>query len=76
MLRPEQRNPAAPEMLGSEGAGGAEGFDRSADDDQEDTSPAGFDQSFLAQCETVQGYARPQCRSDRSHTLSSAGRLP
>ena len=46
MLRPEQRNPAAPEMLGGKGAGGAERFDRQTDDDQEDTSPAGFVQSF------------------------------
>ena len=76
MLCPEKQNPAAPELLGSKGAGGAEHFDRQADDDQEDTSLAGFIQSFLAQCDTVHGYARPQCRSVRAHTLSSAERLP
>jgi hypothetical protein len=46
MLRSENRNPAAREMLGSKGAGGAERFDRQTDDDQEDTLPAGFVQSF------------------------------
>jgi hypothetical protein len=48
MRRPEKPDPAAPELLGSMGAGGAERFDRQADDDQEDTSPAGFIQSFSA----------------------------
>jgi hypothetical protein len=48
MLRPEQRNPAAPELLGSKSAGGAERFDRQIDDDQDDTSPASFIQSFSA----------------------------
>jgi hypothetical protein len=48
MPRPEQRNPAAPEMLESKGAGGAEHFGRQADDYHEDTSPAGFVQSFSA----------------------------
>ena len=48
MLRPEKRNPAAPKLLGSMGAGGTERFDRQSDDDQEDTSPAGFVQSFSA----------------------------
>jgi hypothetical protein len=31
MLRPEQRNPAAPELLGSKGASGANVFDTQAD---------------------------------------------
>jgi hypothetical protein len=46
MLRSEQLNPAAPELLRGKGAGGAERFDRQADDDQDNTSPAGFVQSF------------------------------
>jgi hypothetical protein len=48
MPRPEQRNPAAPELLGSMGAGGAERFGRQSDNYQEDTSRAGFVQSFPA----------------------------
>ena len=46
MPRPEQRNPAAPELLGSMGAGGAEHFSVQADNDKQDTLPTGFDQSF------------------------------
>jgi hypothetical protein len=48
MLRPEQRNPAAPELLGSKSAGGADRLDRQADDDQDDTLPVSFVQSFSA----------------------------
>jgi hypothetical protein len=48
MPRPEKRNPAAPEMLGSKGAGGDERFGRHSDDYQEDTSTADFVQSFPA----------------------------
>ena len=48
MRRPEKPDPAAPELLGSMGAVGTERFDRQADDDQEDMSPACFDQSFPA----------------------------
>src|SRR4051812_41347126 len=46
MRRYRKRNPAAPELLGSKGAGGAEQLGRQADDDhdQEDTLPTGFDQ--------------------------------
>ena len=43
-----ERHPAAPKLLGSKGLGGAERFDRQADDDQDNTSPAGFVQSFSA----------------------------
>jgi hypothetical protein len=46
MPRPEQRNPAALEMLGSKGAGGAERFGRQFKDYQEHTSSAGSIQSF------------------------------
>jgi hypothetical protein len=46
MLRYKKRHPAAPELLGSMCAGGAEHFDMQADDDQQDTLPTGFDQSF------------------------------
>src|SRR4051794_30841845 len=47
MLRPEKRNPAAPELLGSKDTGGAEHFDRQAED-QEDKPSFGFNQLFLA----------------------------
>ena len=48
MPRPEQRNPAAPELLRGKGAGGVERFDRQTDDHQKNMSPAGFVQSFSA----------------------------
>jgi len=48
MRRYRKRNPAAPELLGSKGAGGAEHLDRQADDDPEDMSSARFLQSFPA----------------------------
>jgi hypothetical protein len=48
MLRSEKQNPAAPEMLGSKGAGGAERFYRQTGSHQEDMSLAGFVQSFSA----------------------------
>ena len=44
MLRPDKRHPAAPELLGGMGAGGAEHFGLKA----EDTSSFGFNQSFPA----------------------------
>jgi hypothetical protein len=59
MLRPEKRTPAAPEMLGSTGAGGAERFDMPADDNQKDTTPAGFVQSFSVRW-TAQHFGLPQ----------------
>ena len=58
MPRPKKRNPAAPEMLGSKGTGGAERFDTQADDYQEDRSPAGFVQSFSARW-TAQHFGLP-----------------
>jgi hypothetical protein len=61
-----RQTPAAPELLGSKGAAGAEHLVRQANNNHEDMSPAGFNQSFLAQCEMVQGYARPQCGSVRA----------
>ena len=76
MLRPEKRNPAAPKLLGSKGAGGAEHFDMQADNDHEDMSPAGFFQSFQSRSETVRDYARPQCGLIRALPLSGAGRMP
>ena len=59
MLRSEQLNPAAPELLRGKGAGGAERFDRQADDDQDNTSPAGFVQSFSVRW-TAQHFGLPQ----------------
>jgi hypothetical protein len=73
MLRPEKRNPAAPELLGSKGVGGAEHIDRQTDDDQEDTSPVYCFQSFQARCETVQDYTLPQCELDRAPLSRSTG---
>jgi hypothetical protein len=73
---PKRRNPAAPELLGSKGVGGAEHFDRQTDNDQEDTSPVYCFQSFQARCEMVQDHTLPQCGSDRALLSRSTGRLP
>jgi hypothetical protein len=48
MLRYKKRHPAAPELLGSMGTGGAEHFDMQANDNKKDTLPTGFVQSFSA----------------------------
>ena len=76
MRRPEKPNPAAPELLGSKGAGGAENVHRQADEDHEDTLSIHFDQSFLTRCEMVQAYARRQCGSVGALSLPSVGGLP
>ena len=73
MLRYKKRHPAAPELLGSKSADGAEHFDIQADNDQEDTLSACVNQLFPARW-IVQHFALSPHRAALVAALANLGR--